>query len=121
MNLWPAYKEAAASLEPEVKAKAKLGCFTILSAPLLMVWKALAFKILWAWFVVPVFGLPVLSIPVAIGLGLVLEGLQGFKLVTKSKAELEQYTLAEIRQNLVSAWLLPAIALLVGRILKAFI
>ena len=36
------------------------------------IWRGYVLSILWAWFLVPAFGLPVLSIPSAIGLSLVV-------------------------------------------------
>jgi len=41
-------------------------------AGLLSVWEGFVFLKLWAWFVVPTFGLPMLTIPVAIGLALLI-------------------------------------------------
>lgn len=38
----------------------------------LAVFEGFALKTLWAWFVVPTFGLPELSIPVAIGIALIV-------------------------------------------------
>lgn len=32
------------------------------------IWRGYVFSILWGWFAVPIFGLPVLSIPAAIGI-----------------------------------------------------
>lgn len=39
---------------------------------LLSIWEGFVLTKLWAWFVVPTFGLPVLTIPIAIGLALLV-------------------------------------------------
>ena len=36
------------------------------------VWRGYVFSVLWGWFIVPIFGLPVLTIPVAIGVAMVV-------------------------------------------------
>jgi len=44
--------------------------------PIVMVWMGYVASHLWLWFVVPVFGLPPLSIATAAGLGLVVQVLR---------------------------------------------
>lgn len=41
-------------------------------------WAGLALSTLWGWFIVPIFGLPVLGILQAYGVGMVLRTAQGF-------------------------------------------
>lgn len=44
-----------------------LNIFVLLSAILGVIWHAVVLKILWAWFFVPLFGLPALRLPEAVG------------------------------------------------------
>lgn len=43
-----------------------------LVAGLLSIWEGFVFMKMWAWFVVPIFGLPAITIPVAIGIALLI-------------------------------------------------
>lgn len=76
-------------------------------------WYGYVLHLLWAWFIVPAFGLPAVSIPVAIGLSLVV----GF--MTKS------YTHDPEGEAWWKKWarmyMRPAVALLVGWIVTKFI
>lgn len=40
--------------------------------PLLSVWRGYIFSILWGWFIIPIFGVSQISIPLAIGLSYVI-------------------------------------------------
>lgn len=48
-----------------------LFCFTLIHVILGPIWKGYILSILWRWFVVATFGLPTISIPIAIGLCIV--------------------------------------------------
>ena len=47
-----------------------VGVFVLI--PVLLIWKGFALSVLWGWFVAPLFGLPLLSIPSAIGICIVV-------------------------------------------------
>lgn len=72
-----------------------------------------ALSVLWGWFIAPVFHLPQLSIPVAIGLALVV----GFmtKQVNWNDGDEKGY------KELVCSLVKPAFALLIGWIVKQYI
>jgi multisubunit Na+/H+ antiporter MnhB subunit len=44
----------------------------VVISPLLMIWNGYVLSVLWRWFMVPTFHLPTLSIPVAIGIAMVI-------------------------------------------------
>jgi uncharacterized membrane protein len=73
-------------------------------------------SVLWAWFVVPTFGLPALTIPVAIGLALIVSFM--------AKSDAEEKTDDEITSKIVSAVvkaiLKPSFALLFGWVATLF-
>lgn len=121
MNVLTIWKEYFAKLDADAKSKAKLGCFVLVTTPFLLILKAFAFKMLWGWFCVPFLGVPALTIPLAFGLGIVLEAANGFRYYNQSQSELEKFTLAERRQGIVTAWILPLMGLFIGWILKMFI
>jgi hypothetical protein len=41
-------------------------------------------SIMWSWFIVPLFSLPAITIPQAIGLSIILKSLSGFKISEES-------------------------------------
>lgn len=75
-------------------------------------WRGYVLSILWAWFIVPTFGLPALSIPFAIGLALVV----GF--LTASNAKKKDFEWLNAIGVLVLG---PAMTLLMGWIVTRFI
>ena len=60
----------------DMKRSDKVGCalaaLALLVAPGLYILNGCVLRILWRWFVIPVTGLPPLTIPMAIGVGLVV-------------------------------------------------
>lgn len=80
-----------------------------------IVWKGYALTLLWAWFVVPTFGMAPLALAPAIGLATVASYLthQYMPKVTKEGSQLDQ--LGHAVGNMVLG---PAMALLVGWIVK---
>ena len=56
--------------------------FSVLVVALLIVWGAVcagyALSVLWGWFMVPLFGLPVLSVAQAYGVALVVQAAKGY-------------------------------------------
>ena len=80
------------------------------SLGLMAVLRGWVLSILWGWFMVPVFGLPVLNIPFAIGLALVV------RLLTSSSSSKDDDKYAWTKP-----FLSPFAALLVGWIVLQFI
>ncbi|MBH2008236.1 MAG: hypothetical protein I8H71_00915 [Xanthomonadaceae bacterium] len=79
-------------------------------------WAGLAVSVMWAWFIVPVFGLPALSIAQAYGIVL-LVGL----MTAKEKTEKDSGSFAAVLgKGFLRTSLVPALVLLVGYIVKAW-
>ena len=93
-----------------------LGIFAITA--LGVVWSGFALSILWGWFIVPTFGLTTLSIPSAIGVAIMLEYVT-HQYQKKNSSDVEG--LAAFGDVIVQAMLRPAIALLVGWIVKQWL
>ena len=74
-------------------------------------------SILWGWFVVPTFNLPQLSIPIAIGLALVVGFLAHQSIDVKSPERTGAEKWAHIAMFFVS----PLLSLLFGYIVHAFL
>jgi hypothetical protein len=77
------------------------------------IWRGYVLSIIWGWFIVPTFGLPALSIPVAIGLSVVV----GMLTSHATKTDGEKNALSAV----LIAFFVPVFALLVGWIAKSFI
>jgi high-affinity Fe2+/Pb2+ permease len=94
---------------------ASLYILAAIGIPLLLaassIWRGFALSILWGWFIVPVFGLPALSIPFAIGLSLVV----GF--LTDHVDDKDGDWSAAVYKAAIG----PAVALLIGWIVTKFI
>ncbi|MCU4119322.1 hypothetical protein [Variovorax sp. N23] len=75
-------------------------------------WRGYVLSILWGWFMVPAFGLPGLTVPLAIGLALVI----GF-LTERSAKKKEDFDWGIAIAQLIFS---PAIALLIGWIVTRF-
>jgi hypothetical protein len=93
----------------------------IVGIPLLIalssIFNGYALKVLWGWFIVPVFHLPQLSIPSAIGIALVV----GY--LTKQSSDCEtkkREGVATILYPILEAILKPSIALCIGWIVQRF-
>jgi len=84
----------------------------IVAYPFAAMWHGFVGKTLWGWFVVPTFGLPMLTLPVAIGLGLTIS----FWAVNVNV----QPRYKEIVELIAISATRPAVALLVGWIVKGF-
>ena len=79
-------------------------------------WRGYVLFLLWAWFVVPTFGAPTLSIPAAIGVSLIVTYLaRDGRPAEKVKKFSEQLASA-----LVRAGLAPLIALGIGSVVRVF-
>jgi Na+(H+)/acetate symporter ActP len=74
------------------------------------IWSGYVLSILWGWFIVPTFGLPMLSIPVAIGLALIVSYL------TKSVSN----TKTDWGWSISIAIITPLVALCMGYVVHSF-
>ena len=79
-------------------------------------WSGYVLSILWGWFMVPVFHLPTLSIPTAIGIALVIGYLTKQDMSNLKKEEDRKWY-----SVLFEAFMRPAVSLLVGWIVKQFL
>ena len=79
-------------------------------------WRGYVLFVIWAWFIVPTFGAPTLSIPAAIGVSLIVAYLaRDGRPAEKVKKFSEQLSNA-----LVRAGLAPLIALGIGSVVRMF-
>ena len=99
--------------EMKQKSLAMLGGLVGVPALLALMhtWKGYVLSVLWGWFIVPVFGLPALSIPFAIGVCIVV-GLLTFQHHEEKRS---------FGQLIPLSFLLPATALLCGWIVTKFL
>ena len=78
-------------------------------------WKGYVLTVLWAWFVVPVFGLPALALAPAIGLSLVVS----FLTYQHGVAQDDTGDFSDrIAKSVVNAMLWPAMALGIGWVVR---
>jgi hypothetical protein len=100
-----------------------LGLLMVLGTPVLValacIWNGYALSIIWGWFVVPYFNLPPLSIPLAIGVTLVVSVLSNHR--TGIEAEKEMEPGKKISILLGRIILRPALVLLFGWIVTKFL
>lgn len=80
------------------------------------VWSGFALSILWAWFITPVFHVPHLSIPSAIGLSLVVSMFTSKPDPSNKKEEKN----AKLIYGTIYAVFLPALTLVLGAIVHLF-
>lgn len=80
------------------------------------IWNGYAISVLWGWFITPVFGLPILNIPQAIGLGLIITFLTQAIDCRKD----EDDTKTQIIKSIFIIILRPLFALLIGYIVHLF-
>lgn len=80
-----------------------------------VMWEGAVLSVLWGWFVVPLFGLPPLSLPFAIGLALVVGLLTAHKTGNESTDPDKKWA------PLVTMVARPGAALLVGWIVTKFL
>ena len=81
---------------------------SILLFPLSLVWNGFVFTKLWAWFVAPTFDLPILSIPTAIGIQVLIVLLfpeSNSNKDTKDFAEIWSFSFVFPLVALVIAWI----------------
>lgn len=86
------------------------------------IWSGFVASILWAWFVVPFFHVPLLSIPLAIGLDLVVR-LFTYQAPDRKKGEKGEKDISASEWAHVYGWsfIYPAWALLFGYVVHLFI
>ena len=92
----------------------------LFSAIILMVLSAIfsgyALSVLWSWFIVPTFGLPAISIPVAIGISIIV-GYMSRSVTEKDEDE----SFGDIMtKGIITAITKPAMALLIGYVVHLF-
>lgn len=88
-------------------------CLTALSA----MWKGYVLTVLWAWFVTPIFGLPLLALAPAIGLSLVVS----FLTYQHGVAQDDKGDFSDRMAKGVAMGLLwPAMALCIGLVVSQF-
>ena len=85
---------------------------TIAGIPLAAISRGYVLSVMWAWFVVPVFHLPALTIPYALGIGLLMTALSDG---SGNKREESWFA------SLASAVLIPWLYLLVAWVVKLFV
>ena len=78
------------------------------------IWGGYVLSILWGWFFVPVFGLPTLSVPQAIGISLIV----GFLTYHYQYEEDDEEVLLK---RIVGIFLVPLECLIIGWIVHLFI
>lgn len=83
-------------------------------------WYGYVFSILWAWFIVPTFALPVLSKALAIGIAITIKFVTNQTIDCKEKKE-DRTFYETLGRSIGNTFLLPAISLLYGYIVKQFI
>lgn len=106
-------------MTPGVAVAALIGMLAAI--PLSLFWGALcgsfALSVLWGWFVVPLFGLPALSMAYAYGVALVFRAAAGMRSEPKSEKKLGQL----IAERFILPPVFAAVLLLAGWIAKSFI
>lgn len=75
-------------------------------------WAGFALSVLWGWFIVPLFALPALSVPAAIGLMMVASCLRG------RDFEKQDEKGSEVLARII---LVPALSLMLGWVVQLFI
>lgn len=80
-------------------------------------WMGYTLSVLWGWFVVPMFGLPQLSIAAAYGIILIARAVQKMPSVEKDKVNLGK----KLAEDFIRAPLICGLFLLIGWITKAYV
>lgn len=93
--------------------------FTILTF-LSAIWSGFVLCKLWAWFIIPTFGLPALSVGVAIGIALLINYLTAQPL-SNSKQDNGKSASEKLWEAILVPLLRPAISLLFGWIVTLFL
>lgn len=86
-----------------------------------VVWSCYVGSVLWAWIVVPVLGLPALSIVEVLGVGLVARAVTGFQPTTDDGKREGESPGTRIVRLIATAALIPFVLLVGGWILKSFL
>jgi len=81
------------------------------------IWRGFVLSILWAWFAVPIFGLPALSITAAIGVALVI----GFLVYQHQHYEDTRSDYQKIASSVGVVIFYPALVLLMGWVVTLFL
>ena len=90
----------------------------LMMAGLVLVWRAFAVTVLWAWFIVPLFALPPLSVAGAVG----IMGVVALLVPNRAdKTDLKDLPMEKVAGMAVTAAQFPAVALLVGWVAKLFV
>lgn len=82
-----------------------------------MLWAGYVLSILWAWFMVPAFGLPAISIPLALGIALIVSYLT--REITTDRTDKPYAEMLAFKA--VIATLKPFFALITGWIIRLFV
>uniref|UniRef100_A0A6M3M4S4 Uncharacterized protein n=1 Tax=viral metagenome TaxID=1070528 RepID=A0A6M3M4S4_9ZZZZ len=101
----------------------KTGCWlaliALLISPITITLKGLVLTILWRWFVVPVTGLPALSIPMALGISLIAGYLT--EQYIKQPKDDDEDQVHSLIVGIVKGFLSPAFALFFGWIYHSLV
>jgi hypothetical protein len=82
------------------------------------IWRGYILSILWAWFIVVGFGLPAMSIPLAIGVSMIVS----FLTYQHSKEDVPQKDIVDTWVKIfINSFIYPTILLGVGYIVKGFL
>ncbi len=84
------------------------------------IWYGYVFSLLWLWFVVPTFALPVLGKALAIGLAVTIKFVTNQTIDCKEKKE-DKTFYETLGSTIAKTFLIPAISLLYGYIVKQFL
>lgn len=103
-----------------IAASAVLGGFAVLLLSFVWVaaWSGFTLSVLWGWFVVPMFGLPALSVAQAYGIALVVRAAKG--LDTRTEKNPDSFG-AALGKAFVLAPIACGLFLLFGRVAKSLV
>ncbi len=93
-----------------------IGLICLALSPLSYIWNGYVLACLWSWFVVTPFDAPKISIPVAIGIGLIANLLTS-SLRAKDSRDADEVYIASLGHS----FLVPLVALIAGAITKGFL
>lgn len=80
------------------------------------IWSGYVITMLWRWFIVPAFGAPAISIPVAIGMSLLVRMLRPLPGFSDGRRFREHLLIATARTIII-----PLVTLLIGQIAMLFV
>lgn len=81
------------------------------------IWSGYALSVLWAWFIVPTFDLPLLSIPAAIGVSMIVS----YMTHQTIPSDKDESFFEKIIKGILEAMLKPAFTLGFGWIVKSWL